>query len=65
LFSVWIADGDYEAAVRFELLYQRWRDMVRAGGHDDRIEWSVLGPAKIAVALFNVNLGVAETLETS
>ena len=52
------ADGDDHPAARHELFGQSFGDGFRGGGDDDGVERGVLGPALVAVAVSDSDVGV-------
>lgn len=62
MLSAWRTDRDYHEAIEFELLQQRWRDVVDAAGDDDLVVGGVLGPAVVALvvlAVYGLVFGIA------
>src|SRR5438445_12432650 len=48
--GVFLAQGQDQPPAEGEWLQERWRDVVRCGGDDDRVIGRGLGPALMAVA---------------
>jgi hypothetical protein len=53
-------DRHDENPARLQLIDQRWRDEWPTGSDEDRVEWSMLGPAAGPVAVQDVDIVVAQ-----
>src|SRR5258706_9577607 len=56
--------GNHHPPARLELLYQRRRDLIRAGRHHDRVEGSALLPSLVAVTRADLHVAVAKAGES-
>src|SRR5262245_30592577 len=64
LLRVWQAGGNHHFAARLQLLEQWRRDEVGSRGHQHFVEGGVLGPAVIAVAYPELDIGAALPLQS-
>src|SRR6185503_3968109 len=58
-------DGDDQSPTLLQLLDQRLRDLLGGTGDNDGVEWRAIGPALIAIARLDHDIGIAESCQSS